>query len=114
MTRWPESITSRMKDWGVGAFLVVGLARGRGRRKRSREEAATGETGGHGDDATSRESAIESWLVATDAEREALAASTGVTCPKSGKLPPADLSSIDAIVIRLDADTQPPISDSHI
>jgi chromosome segregation protein len=96
---------------GRGAFLVVGLHGG------EEDEAEQGsgdrETVVRDDDATVQESAIESWLVAIDAEREALRLQPEYV-PEERQLPPADLSSIDAIVIRLDADTRPPISDSHI
>src|SRR4029077_5657944 len=71
------------------------------------------ETVVRGDDTTVHESAIESWLVAIDAEREALRLQPEYV-PEERQLPPADLSSIDAILIRLDAGTRPPISDSHV
>ena len=97
---------------GRGAFLVVGL---HGGEEDESEQGRNGDggTGGRGDDATVHESAIESWLVAIDAEREALRLQPEYV-PEERQLPPADLSSIDAIVIRLDAGTQPPISDSHV
>jgi chromosome segregation protein len=98
---------------GRGAFLVVGLHGGEGDPEAEQGRAGDGETVGRGDEATVPESAIESWLVAADAEREALRLQPEYV-PEERQLPPADLSSIDAIVIQLDADTQPLISDSHV
>jgi chromosome segregation protein len=96
---------------GRGAFLVVGLHGG----EEDAEPRGDGETdaGGIGDAETPPESAIESWLVASDAEREALQ-SYPEYVPEERQLPPADFSSIDAIVIQLNADTHPLISDSHV
>ncbi len=96
---------------GRGAFLVVGLHGGEGDPEA--EHGSDGETGGRGDGATQPENAIENWLVATDAEREALR-SYPEYVPEERQLPPADLSSLDAIVIQLNADTHPLISDSQV
>jgi chromosome segregation protein len=98
---------------GRGAFLVVGLHGGEGDPEAEQGRIGGAETGGRGDGATLPENAIENWLVATDAEREALR-SYPEYVPEERQLPPADLSSIDAIVIPLNADTQPLISDSHV
>lgn len=96
---------------GRGAFLVVGLHGG--------EEDSDGETGRHGDGESDgdggslSENPIENWLVALDEERDALRFEPEYV-PEERQLPPADLSSIDAIVIHLHADTRPLITDSHI
>ncbi|HZM85168.1 MAG TPA: AAA family ATPase [Blastocatellia bacterium] len=99
---------------GRGAFLVVGLHGGEGDPEPEADERVDGEDGGFGgDDSIDSENGIEQWLVATDDERAALR-SYPEYVPEDRQLPPADLSSIDAIVIRLDADTQPLISDSRV
>ena len=98
---------------GRGAFLVVGLHGGEGDPEAEQGRAGDGETAGRDDGATLPESPIEVWLVATDAEREALQ-SYPEYVPEERQLPPADLSLIDAIVIQLNAEAQPVISDSHI
>lgn len=98
---------------GRGAFLVVGLHGGEGDPEAEQGRVGDGETGGRGDGATLPDNTIENWLVATEAEREALRSHPEYV-PEERQLPPADLSSIDAIVIQLNADTQPLISDSHV
>jgi chromosome segregation protein len=96
---------------GRGAFLVVGLHGGEGDPEAEQGRVGDGETGGHPD--SEIRSGIDQWLIATDAEREALRFQPEYV-PEERQLPPADLTSIDAIVIQLDADTQPLISDSHV
>lgn len=95
---------------GRGAFLVVGLHGGEGDRERvepdNEEETRDGKV-------APPDNSIENWLVATDDEREALRFDREYV-PEERQLPPADFSLIDAIVIRLDADTQPVASDSRI
>ena len=98
---------------GRGAFLVVGLHGGEGDPEAEPGRDGGPETQGIGDETTLPESGIETWLVATDAEREALRAYPEYV-PEERQLPPADLSSIDAIVIRLDAEGDPSVSLSHV
>ena len=57
---------------GRGAFLVVGLHGGEGDPEAEQGRAGDGEHAGFGDEVTQPENGIENWLVATDAEREAL------------------------------------------
>ena len=94
---------------GRGAFLVVGLHGGEGDRERGEQDNGD-ETQG---EVAPADNSIENWLVATGAEREALRLNREYV-PEERQLPPADFSLVDAIVIRLDADLQPLISDSHI
>jgi chromosome segregation protein len=99
---------------GRGAFLVVGLHGG--------EDDAEGETGRQGDPDTGgaadsetqpADTGIDQWLLTTDEELERLRLEPEFV-PEERQLPPADLSSIDAIVIRLDADPHRLISDSRV
>jgi chromosome segregation protein len=99
---------------GRGAFLVVGLHGG--------EEDPEGEIDRHGDLETGEVAdgetqpagnGIDQWLLTTDEELEALRFEPEYV-PEERQLPPADLNSIDAIVIRLDADTHRLISDSQV
>ncbi len=101
---------------GRGAFLVVGLHGGEEESETETEQgdgetgrSSDGETEGSGDPA----SGIERWLVASDAENGDLRFLPEIV-PDERQLPPADLSLIDAIVIRLDDDTQRPISDTRV
>src|SRR6185436_4500369 len=98
---------------GRGAFLVVGLHGGEGDPEAEPGRDGGPETQGIGDETTLPESGIETWLVATDAEREALRAYPEYV-PEERQLPPADLSSIDAIVIRLDLEGDSSVSLSHV
>ena len=98
---------------GRGAFLVVGLHGGEGDPEGEQGRDDDGESVGGGDAAPLPDSSIENWLVATDAEREALR-SYPEYVPEDRQLPPASLSSIDAIVIQLNADNHPLLSDSHV
>ncbi|HSE36431.1 MAG TPA: AAA family ATPase, partial [Blastocatellia bacterium] len=98
---------------GRGAFLVVGLHGGEGDPEGESGRAGEGETGAFGDEETRPANGIEEWLVATDDEREALR-SFPEYVPEARQLPPADLSSIDAIVIQLHPSTPSPISDSQV
>ena len=95
---------------GRGAFLVVGLHGGEGDPD---AEAGDTEGGVFGEETAPHENGIEQWLVATDGELEPLR-SYPEYVPAERQLPPADLSSIDAIVIRLDVESHPLISDSHV
>ena len=97
---------------GRGAFLVVGLHGGEGDPEAEAGGQNDGETA-RSDRATVPSSAIDQWLIATDEELEASRFEPEYV-PEDRQLPPADLSSIEAIVIRLDAETQPLISDSHV
>ena len=98
---------------GRGAFLVVGLHGGEEDPDPETGRQGDGETGERGDGEPSSENEIENWLIATDEERDALRFQPEYV-PEERQLPPADLSSIDAIVIQLHADTHSPISDSHV
>ncbi len=94
---------------GRGAFLVVGLHGGEGDPE-SEQGTDDDKNAGASDETTMPASLIETWLVTGEAEREAYPEYV----PEERQLPPADLSSIDAIVIQLNADTQLLISDSHV
>ena len=96
---------------GRGAFLVVGLHGGEGEPEE--ERSSEREDDGFGSEPEHDQNGIEHWLVATEDEREELRVYPEYV-PEDRQLPPADVSSIDAIVIRLDVDPDPPISDSHI
>lgn len=98
---------------GRGAFLVVGLHGGEGDPEREAGGSGDQKTAGFGDEETRPENSIEEWLVATDDEREALR-SFPECVPEARQLPPADLSSLDAIVIHLNPGTASPISDSQV
>jgi chromosome segregation protein len=96
---------------GRGAFLVVGLHGGESDPEAEHGTESEREIRDR-DGATLPDSAIENWLVAAEAEREALRVYPEYV-PEERQLPPADLSSIDAIVIQLDVDTQTLNSDSQ-
>jgi chromosome segregation protein len=92
---------------GRGAFLVVGLHGGEedGDADRDFEE----DRGTSEDAGSSSENSIESWLIESEAERENVREFEIV--PQERQLPPADFSVLDAIVIRLDIDSENPLSD---
>ena len=79
---------------GRGAFLVVGLHGGED------ESDAKPEAD---DDDLMPENSIETWLIATDEERDSLR-SYPEYVPEERQLPPADFSLTDAIVIHLNSE----------
>ncbi|MEK6285061.1 MAG: AAA family ATPase [Acidobacteriota bacterium] len=90
---------------GRGAFLVVGLHGGEGDPEDEGRE--------QDDSQVQPSSGIERWLIATDDERDALRTNEEYV-PEERQLPAADLTSLDAVVIQLNDETQPLISDSGI
>jgi chromosome segregation protein len=101
---------------GRGAFLVVGLHGG----EEDDGETGTTDDGENGAREDSGSEAVEQWLIATEEEQEALRFQPepappdyAPPVPEDRQLPAADLSSVDAIVIQLHADTQKPVSDSY-
>jgi chromosome segregation protein len=97
---------------GRGAFLVVGLHGGEDDSdpETEREDA---ETGGDGEPETSHGAGIEEWLITTDESVEGSPFQEQYV-PTERQLPPADLTSIDAIVIHLHPEAQLLNSDSGI
>jgi len=92
---------------GRGAFLVVGLHGGEEDGDADRDfddDRGTSEDAG-----SSSENSIESWLIESEGERDRVREFERV--PEERQLPPADLSVLDAIVIRLDIDSENPLSD---
>ena len=96
---------------GRGAFLVVGLHGGEDDTdaETGREDSETGE---EADPETSRGAGIEEWLITTDESLETSPFQEQYV-PTERQLPPADLTSIDAIVIQLHPEAQL-ISDSRV
>lgn len=97
---------------GRGVFLVVGLHGGE-----DDSDAETGredsETGKEGDPETGHEAGIEEWLITTDESLEGSPFQEQYV-PIERQLPPADLTSIDAIVIQLHPDAQLMTSESSV
>ncbi|PYT02292.1 MAG: hypothetical protein DMF60_21735, partial [Acidobacteria bacterium] len=98
---------------GRGAFLVVGLHGGEddSDAETEREDA---ETDGEGDTETSQGAGIEEWLITTDESVDVVSPFQEQYVPTERQLPPADLTSVDAIVIQLHPEAQLLISDSRI
>src|SRR5262249_51055707 len=95
---------------GRGAFLVVGLHGGEedGDADRDFDE----DRGASEDTGPGSEDSIESWFSESEGERETVRGFELV--PQERQLPPADFSVLDAIVIRLDIDSENPLSDFHL